>query len=136
MDNYLQVTPFLHVADINAAVRFFTEALGFIAPVHGPNYAYVHRESVGFRLMLLDPKYPEETRYGGFTYYIDVRDVDAVIAEIAPRLPAWPEVHLQGPIDQPYGQREIMLNAPDGRLLVFGQALHPGNSPEGLLTSR
>ena len=123
MDNLLQVTPFLHVPDVDEAVRFFTEALGFQAQFHVHDYAYVHRETVGFRLMLVDPKYPREPLYGGFTYYIDVRDVDAVLAEIEPKLKAWPGMTIQGPVNQSYGQREIMLKAPDGRLLVYGQSI-------------
>jgi hypothetical protein len=28
-----------------------------------------------------------------------------------------------GPVDQQYGQRELMIRAPDGNLVVFGQAI-------------
>ncbi len=77
MSNFVQVTPFLHVADVGRAVAFFTDILGFEALIHARDYAYVHRETVGFRIL-------EQSRDDGpppagnrrFAYYIDVRDVD------------------------------------------------------------
>jgi len=30
-----------------------------------------------------------------------------------------------GPRDQPYGQRELMIRAPDGNLIVFGASIQP-----------
>ena len=132
--NFLQVTPFMHVPDVNESVRFFTERLGFRALVHANDYAYVHREAVGFRI-LRNAKEPElgERR---ILYYIDVGDVDTVVAELAPQLADLPEHHVIGPKDQEYGQREYMVRLPDGMVLVYGQAIQrdaedtPGSSGE------
>jgi hypothetical protein len=44
-------------------------------------------------------------------------------AELKPRLDRLPARHVHGPVDQSYGQRELMIVAPDGNLLVFGQAI-------------
>lgn len=126
MSNLLQVTPFLHVPDMDRAVRFFTELLGFNCTFRGhhPDYAYVEREAVAVRLIECaegDPfRRPEAPR---FAHYVDVRDTDALVAEIAPKLVAWPDVRVHGPVDQPYGKREYMLTAPDGDLIVFGQTI-------------
>jgi len=38
-------------------------------------------------------------------------------------LDAMPERDVHGPIDQDYGQRELLVRAPDDNLLVFGQAI-------------
>ena len=51
MGNFLQVTPFIHVPDIDAAIAFFEEVLGFETQFRMDDYAYVHRETVGVRLL-------------------------------------------------------------------------------------
>ncbi len=89
---------------------------------HG-DYAYLHRETVGFRVRQLtgpDGAPPGNRR---FAYYIDVRDVDSLYAELKPKLNALPEGDVCGPVDQPYGQRELLVLAPDGNLLAFGHAI-------------
>jgi catechol 2,3-dioxygenase-like lactoylglutathione lyase family enzyme len=122
--NFRQVTPFMHVEDLAAALRFFVDLLGFqVTSRHGTSYAYVEREGVGFRL--LESHGPEGAPPGNrrFAYYIDVHDVDSLHAELAPKLAALPAGDVFGPVDQPYGQRELLVLAPDGNLLAFGHAL-------------
>ncbi|MEO7688893.1 MAG: hypothetical protein ABIS51_06365, partial [Sphingomonas sp.] len=63
------------------------------------------------------------TAHRGFAYYLDVRDLDAILAELGPKLAALPAGDVYGPVDQSYGQREVMIRAPDGNLVVFGQAI-------------
>ena len=58
-----------------------------------------------------------------FAYYIDVRDVDELYIELKPKLDGLPEGAVHGPADKPYGQRELLVLAPDGNLLAFGQAI-------------
>jgi catechol 2,3-dioxygenase-like lactoylglutathione lyase family enzyme len=123
MTNFIQVTPFLHVQDLDAALSFFVDLLGFAVPYRQPGYAYVHRDTVGFRLLESKEATIKPRGAGGFAYYIDVRDVDAVVAELTPRLAPLPPEDVQGPVDQSYGQREFMIRAPDGGILVFGQAI-------------
>jgi hypothetical protein len=55
--------------------------------------------------------------------YIDVEDVDAMYAELKPKVDATPGGRIHGPVNQAYGQREIMVLASDGDLVVFGQAI-------------
>ena len=125
MDNFLQGTPFLHVPDVEEAVRFFTGILGFEEHFRAVGYAYVHRETVGFRLKKrseedMGPPPPERN---GYTYYIDIRSMDDLLAELRPKLAALPAGDVHGPVDQVWGQREFMIRTPDRMLLVFGQAL-------------
>ncbi len=122
MSNFQQVTPFLHVRDLGKALDFFTGILGFSVPFRSPGYAYVHRETVGFRLLEVDEA--EATR-GDRRYacYIDVLDVDALYEELKPRLATLPPADVHGPADKPYGQRELLVLAPDGNLIAFGMAI-------------
>jgi catechol 2,3-dioxygenase-like lactoylglutathione lyase family enzyme len=123
MTNFIQVTPFMHVEDLDRAVKFFTEVLGFEALIRATDYAYVHRETAGFRILRqtgVDSGPPGTRR---FAYYIDVRDVDQLYAELKSKLDALPDGDVYGPVDQSYGQRELRVLAPDGNLLAFGHAI-------------
>ena len=121
--NTLQITPFMHVRDVPAAVRFFTEVLGFTARIESAAYAYVDREGAGIRIQWHDDPAELGAPHRGFAYYIDVRDLDEVLRQIGPGLARLPPGDVHGPVDQAYGQRELMIRAPDGNLVVFGQAL-------------
>jgi catechol 2,3-dioxygenase-like lactoylglutathione lyase family enzyme len=128
MPNLYRITPFMHVPDIDAAVHFFTDVLGFACRFRQGSYAYVQRESAAFRLLenVGDDGAPPGNRR--FCYYIDVENVDRIAEELAPRAAELNDGDIHGPIDQIYGQRELMVVAPDGNLIVFGQdiAFQPG----------
>ena len=123
MGNFLQITPFIHVPDLGEAVRFFEEVLGFATGFRMDDYAYVERDGVAIRILRnhgADGAPPGNRR---FAYYVDVRDVDSLHAELKPRLDALPPGDVHGPADKPYRQRELAIVAPDGNLIVFGQAI-------------
>jgi catechol 2,3-dioxygenase-like lactoylglutathione lyase family enzyme len=123
MANFIQITPFMHVQDIEKALAFFNDILGFETQLRMANYAYLHRETVGFRL--LEEKGADRVPPGNrrFAYYIDVRDVDQLFAELKPKLDTLPARDVVGPVNQRYGQRELLVLAPDGNLIAFGQAI-------------
>ncbi|MBT2322742.1 VOC family protein [Variovorax paradoxus] len=123
MSNFIQVTPFMHVAELDRALAFFTDILGFTVGYREGGYAYLHREKVGFRLLELEKGCavpPGDRRY---TSYIDVVDLDRLHAELKPKLDTLPEKDVYGPVDQAYGQRELLVLGPDGNLIAFGQAI-------------
>jgi len=125
--NFLQITPFIHVENLETALAFFTGILGFqVTFRYGSGYAYVEREGVGIRIMQASPEHPIPPGDRRFSYYIDVRDVDALYAELKPKLDTLPTDYVMGPVNQRYGQRELMIRAPDGNTLAFGQALPSG----------
>jgi len=123
LSNFIQITPFMHVPDMECALTFFTDTLGFKVLFRTANYAYIHRETVGFRL--LEGKGPDAPPPGDrrFAYYIDVHDVDALHAQLKPQLDLLPKKDVHGPADKPYGQRELLVLAPDGNLIAFGQEI-------------
>lgn len=127
--NILGVTPFMHVPDLLEALRWF-DLLGFRTRFHQGNYAYVEREGAGVRLVesRADDGAPFPP-HRGFSIYLDVADVDAIVSEVRPKLAA-AKVETIGPVNQQYAQREFMVRAPDGNVLVFGQALGPSRRTE------
>jgi catechol 2,3-dioxygenase-like lactoylglutathione lyase family enzyme len=123
MSNFIHITPFMHVEDLEKALIFFSDVLGFETQFRARDYAYVHRETAGIRI--LEQKGPDAAPPGTrrFAYYIDVRDVDQLYAELKPKLDTLPARDVYGPVNQPYGQRELLVLAPDGNLIAFGQAI-------------
>jgi catechol 2,3-dioxygenase-like lactoylglutathione lyase family enzyme len=123
MSNFIQLTGFLYVDNLERALTFFNDILGFETLFRRADYAYVHRETAGFRIWEqtgADAPPPGTRR---FAYYIDVRDVDGLYAELKPRLDTLPKGDVHGPMDKSYGQRELLVLAPDGNLIAFGQAI-------------
>ena len=123
MSNFIQITPFMHVKDLAGALQFFTETLEFEVRFRMSGYAYIEREGVGFRI--LEGEGPESAPPGNrrFAYYIDVRDVDRLYAELKGKLDQLPTGDVHGPADKEYGQRELLVLAPDGNLIAFGHAI-------------
>jgi catechol 2,3-dioxygenase-like lactoylglutathione lyase family enzyme len=121
--NTFQITPFMHVAKVGEAVRFLVDILGFSETYREPGYAYVEREGAAIRILEHDEPGELGKAHGGFAYYIDVKDLDTVLEQIGAKLAALPKEDVHGPVDQRYGQRELMIRAPDGNLVVFGQAI-------------
>ena len=113
----------MHVPDIEAALKFFSDVLGFEVLFRMENYAYLEREGVGFRLLEETGEDAPPPGNRRFAYYIDVRDVDGLYAELKPKLDQLPPRDVHGPADKPYGQRELLVLAPDGNLIAFGQAM-------------
>ncbi len=128
MGNIRQVTPFMHVDDIDRAIAFFIDILGFSAPFRMGDYAYVEREGAAVRILENQGEEGAPPGNRRFAYYFDVHDVDALHSELKPRLDTLLEGDVCGPIDQDYGQRELLVLAPDGNLVVFGQAITGGGA--------
>jgi catechol 2,3-dioxygenase-like lactoylglutathione lyase family enzyme len=123
MSNFVQVTPFMHVTDIERALTFFTDILGFEVPYRADNYAYVHRETVGFRLLKQTGEEGAPPGNRRFAYYIDVRDVDQLYEELKAKLDTLPKGDVYGPVNQSYRQPDLLVLAPDGNLIAFGAAI-------------
>jgi predicted enzyme related to lactoylglutathione lyase len=123
-----RVFPVLLVADLDRAVAFYRDRLGFECETFGdpPNFATASRDEAGFMFALSDA--PErlvphwEIVPKMWNAYVRVDDADALYAEFLER---------GAPIDYsiynaPYGFREFGIQDPDGHDIGFGQPL---NSP-------
>ncbi len=122
MGNCRHITPFMHVPSIGRALAWF-EMIGFRPRTVIGAYAYVEREGVGVRVIesTNDDGSPFAP-HRGFAFYVDCDNVDAIVSESLPRLKA-AGVKTIGPVDQAYGQREFIIEAPDGNMFVFGQPM-------------
>jgi catechol 2,3-dioxygenase-like lactoylglutathione lyase family enzyme len=129
--NFIQVTPFMIVEDLEKALAFFVDLLDFEVQLRFADYAYVQRETAGFRIWQQTGKDAPPPGTRRFAYYIDVRDVDRLYAELKPKPDQLLQGDVHGPADKPYGQRELLLLAPDGNLLAFGHALDKRYTPTG-----
>ena len=129
MPNFYQITPFMHVRELEPAVAFFRDLLGFAVPFQVHNYAYVEREGCAVRIWAHDDVVLATPPGRNFRYYIDVRDVEAIYAELKPKLDKLPPGDVHGPADKHYGQRELLILAPDGDLVCFGQAIQSPPKP-------
>ena len=128
MTNFRQITPFMHVSDLGRALAFFTDILDFKVWVRMRDYAYIEREGCAIRILESKGRNAAPPGNRRFAYYIDVNDVDALHAELKPKLDTLPEGDVHGPADKEYGQRELLILAPDGNLLAFGHAIGEDSS--------
>jgi catechol 2,3-dioxygenase-like lactoylglutathione lyase family enzyme len=121
MTNLVQVTPMLHVPDLALALDFFAGILGFKVMYRVQDYAYLQCEGVGIRILEASGRQvvaPDQSRT---TVYIDVQDVDGLHAGLEAGLEVMPIGDVVGPVDQDWGQRELLIRMPDGDWLAFGQ---------------
>jgi len=130
MSSLRQITPFLHVPDLEKALDFFTRVLRFEVRFRLRDYAYLDRGPAAFRMLEERGKARASAGAGArVTVYIDVHDVDALYAELLPELATLPPGDVQAPRDQSWGQREFQVRLPDGHWLGFGQPVNP-SGPE------
>jgi uncharacterized glyoxalase superfamily protein PhnB len=104
------VTPILCVADIEASLAFYAEALGFhVDWTHSEKFASVSRGKVGLMLCGSD-----QGRAGAWVY-VGINDADALHAELLAKGVAI----RHPPTNYPWGAREMQVSDPDGNVLRF-----------------
>jgi catechol 2,3-dioxygenase-like lactoylglutathione lyase family enzyme len=119
MARLVQIASVLEVKDVIASEAFYREKLGFGPGSFAgdpPCFCIVRRDAVSIFLdQSRDPRPAPLNQYWAAYLYVD--DVDAFAAELTARGVAI--VH--GPVDQPYGCREIDIRDPDGHIIGIGQ---------------
>src|ERR1700739_4715816 len=106
ISNFIQITPFMHVDNLDRALTFFTDILRFETRFRVTDYAHVDRETVGFRILQQTGDKGARPGNRRFAYYIDVRDVDQLYSELKRKLDTLPKGDVYGPVNQTCGQRE------------------------------
>ena len=108
------VTPRLPVRDVDDALTFYLERLGFTLGWKWGNpttHANVCRDSISFDLIAL----PLE-RCGTALAYVQLSGVDAYFSELMSR-----HVKLTEIGDRPYGMRDFEVVDPNGNRIAFGE---------------
>jgi len=116
-----QVTPFLHVPDMNAALTFFCETLPFKVLFRHSNYAYIAFGNAAVRLLEEPERVPTPDGKARVSMYIDVSSVDELHAQLRQHLDVLPADRVEPVMNKPWGQREFQVRLPDGDWLTFGQ---------------
>ena len=126
-----KLVPELDVSDFERSVRFYTEVLGFEALFTRENFVYLELEEVQFMLQAASndgwQTAPLETPFGrGINFQIELADIEPLYQRLkAVNHPFFREVkeswYKTGDILS--GQREFLIQDPDGYLLRFCQAL-------------
>jgi catechol 2,3-dioxygenase-like lactoylglutathione lyase family enzyme len=115
-----QITPFLHVRDLEPALRFFCETLPFVVKFRLEGYAYIELEGCGLRI--LEEPHRTLTPDGKARVSVyDVSSVDELHARLRERLDKLPPDRVEPVQNQSWGQREFQVRLPDGDWLTFGQ---------------
>lgn len=138
-----KLVPELYVSDIDRSLRFYTGVLGFAVLYDRPAERFAYLDLDGAALMLDQPADPGrlwlagplEPPYGrGINLQIEVADVDALNAAV---------LAVGAPIERPLeerwyrrrdewlGQRQFVVQDPDGYLLRFCQPLGSRPAPPG-----
>jgi catechol 2,3-dioxygenase-like lactoylglutathione lyase family enzyme len=128
----ISLSPDLIVTDLDRSARFYAAALGLAEEdrATGPEgafFAILARE--GLRLMLETPKSPDPgtrallSAHGGrpgatINLYLSVDDLGAERSRLARA-----KVEFEGPVDKPYGMREVSFRDPDGYWWTLGEKI-------------
>ncbi len=123
-----QITPFVLCGDLDRAVAFYSDVLGFDLGFRADNYAFLRREGAALRLLECPPRDDGRPLGHEHSFYIDVDGIDALFAALKPALDGLPNGRVRATFDQPYGQREFHVLDEDGALVFFGQGIAPDGS--------
>jgi catechol 2,3-dioxygenase-like lactoylglutathione lyase family enzyme len=109
-----QVVPVMHIADVEAAVTYYTTVLGFTEDFRWKDYAGVSWDSSA--RLHLNGFGSEPDRIGKGQAYFLVPNVDEVYAGMVDRGATFGH-HI---VDNPYGMRDFSVLDPDGNRYTFG----------------
>lgn len=118
----------LRVVDLERAVRFYVEKLGFTLQFRAEDF-YVGLSGGGAMLHLKrvdspDPSIPFVVHGDHLHLYLTVRDLDAAFSELAGNA----EI-VSGIATKPWGAREFTIRDPDGHTIYFAEDPSPSGSP-------
>lgn len=119
------ISPVLLVSDLERAVAYYRDRLGFACDTFGdpPNFATAERDEATILLALADDD-SQLVPYWKIVHnmwnaYIRVDDVDAIYAEVQER-GAGIDYSIY---NAPHGFREFGVQDPDGHDVAFGQSI-------------
>ena len=134
MAQFQLLRPMLDVNDLSETIAFYRDVLGFeVLGTMGedpavPTWCSLGRDEVKLMFTWSPPHdhgdgdlHAHEPALGGMLY-ITVDDADALYAEVTSR---GAKAHGE-PVDQPYGNRDFIVEDPNGFQLCFGSSIDQG----------
>ena len=116
-----QITPMLHVPDLEQALSLLCGVLEFEVKYREPGYAYVELQDCGLRVLEERGRVLRPDGKARMTVYVDVSEVDGLYERLRGKLAGLPEGDVETVRDKPWRQREFMVRLPDGDWIAFGQ---------------
>lgn len=123
MSRVHQITPFLHVPDMQEALAFFCDILTFEIKYRHSNYAYLELSGCGLRILEEPARKIVPDGIARVAICIDVSDIDSLHARLGPALAHLPPDQVEPLKNMPYGQREFQVRMPDGDWLNFSEPM-------------
>ena len=122
----LRGAPYFPVTDLDRAMRYYEDVLGFSVDYAGgepPQFAIMSRDDLPIMLRLISASHvvrPNESQGGTWDVFYWVRDVEALAAELS----ATGAEVAYGLVERPeYHMKEFAVRDPDGHVLGFGESL-------------
>lgn len=119
------VASVIPVKDVQRSLTFYEEVLGFEDPLiaHDAGFGSIKAGQTSVHFM--------KTQHQGMLYatssymslYVWVQDIQALFAEMEPRLMELPTAQWWGLHETGYGLREFHVKDPDGCAILFGEQL-------------
>ena len=118
------IAPIIPVTDVQAAVTFFCDRLGFERRNDDGRggWALIARGEAGLQFVAAGRDYDPENPACQTSAYVWVKDVDALWNEVRPNLADHPPERVRPIFDQEYGMREFHVSW-EAFLLFFGEAI-------------
>ncbi len=124
-----QITPFIHVPNLEEALHLLCDVLEFEVKYREPGYAYCELQNSGLRILEETGRHVSPDGRSRMTVYVDVSNVDELFERYSAKLNAVPRLAVEPPRDKPWKQREFMVKLPDGDWIAFGEARAVNSTP-------
>lgn len=126
--------PIVPVRNVAASLSFYERVLGFrqLRRNDDGSAALVARDGMRVMLLRVGQRRALESTREHLSAYVWVDDVDALWAELEPRVSQLPAWRVRRPFRQPYGAVEFHVKDPDGFLLFFAEDPFAPAANEGL----
>lgn len=123
MEDYYPMPMFvnLKVANINASVEWYQNALGFREIFRGPGMIHLRRER--FQDLLLFASQERNSRNPGDGIIVQFQAGQVSVEEISQKARQHGANAVDGPIERPWNVREVTILDPDGYRLRFSEPI-------------
>lgn len=106
----LFLSPMIPSFNMPVTFRFFKEVLAFSTEMETPQYSILSKDGLTVHIL------PAGQDIGQMEFYLEVDDVDQLWATIKDKVAG---LRVQKPFDREYGMREIHLEIPETKTLLF-----------------